>query len=1055
MPYSVLEVPATPLLAYKPIRFPVDVLLALPELNRELPRTDRYTPKTGLFNLPAAINEILGMPGWSQAMRIMRPHIWAPGWNRNELNQFLTMPFGTKDRWLSESALAELDTDFRTKSPFQRLFVQRAAVRKTRYAICHYTGADRDLSSYLPFSDMLQNSRLARTIQNLGSSAQVFLSSIARLLASRLAATETRLLIFEVSRRNEGVVEEWAKRIVRQRGPAVLVVSGSERRSIDAYFTHMYAGIIHNQPLRIAAQPRESDRVSVFLSLAREADSLLSFDPLKNQLLTRVRRLSAAQASLYRQLSIEPEDNDLVKSWQQYLHRTDVPKLTWHVAKAANQVVAIGSGITSLQRDLDFSHETGGVYPLVDIEDKLPELEIEASSLYPALQSQLTEDAIKAAQRAPRVLNANFADPSTRHVHTEREGLVAGRQYDFLVDVGPRWSEIASLVSGHADFPEKALPPSDAGFLVKVVATSDQFTPGLAWAWIWVPTKTGRSFAFYPKKNRSDATSLARGHRAKKPGPVAIKFTAPGFPDQSTEIVLRAEARLCLFYEGNLLQSAVIRVGVVRAGREAVLNEPNEVVVDFSLSNSLQDVEINYGRRNLQSDSKGNTRGYPVQVNFTLNENGRGDHRIIVTGRPETELPPAGWAQYKPVAAGPILKVARDALVHCFFLRDENGVLQNESALDDHNVKSYDQFRFDLRELAMVGKDLYNLVVGQIRSEDGQAAVDWTRRLAKALDETSVIQVARTGPAEYVLPWALVYDLPMPGPNFEFCKIVKEEWLQPIQMGPDDRRACLHRNEPWHQENIFCPYSFWGLKHIVEQPPSQIAERNGRWEPVDAVKCFATSQDINFAVAVTRDSNLNLRLVDLHLDDLNALKNVIVRPPSPADDVEKARKAFEAPNIVYFLCHGEMDMAGGVSQPYLGIGPRDGNVDHKIFPQMIQDWARSTKIPNLADWSNRRPLVFVNGCGTFAVTPDQMLTFIAGFSFARASGIIGTEVSVQLRVASEVAKSLLEKLCSGVEAGTAMRRMRWELASKRNLLGLAYTLYGMADLRAGSGTSTH
>jgi len=77
-----------------------------------------------------------------------------------------------------------------------------------------------------------------------------------------------------------------------------------------------------------------------------------------------------------------------------------------------------------------------------------------------------------------------------------------------------------------------------------------------------------------------------------------------------------------------------------------------------------------------------------------------------------------------------------------------------------------------------------------------------------------------------------------------------------------------------------------------------------------------------------------------------------------------------------------------------------------------------------------------------------MLSFVSGFSYARASGMIGTEVSIQLPVAIEVATSLFNRLCRGIPAGVAMREMRWELVNKGSLVGLAYTLYAMADLRA-------
>jgi hypothetical protein len=290
----------------------------------------------------------------------------------------------------------------------------------------------------------------------------------------------------------------------------------------------------------------------------------------------------------------------------------------------------------------------------------------------------------------------------------------------------------------------------------------------------------------------------------------------------------------------------------------------------------------------------------------------------------------------------------------------------------------------------------------------------------------------------------------MDGSKYPFCRIVGEEWAKPsgIRTISQPRRVCPYAAETWHRENIVCPYGFWGLKHIIEQPPSQLAKQNGSWELVDAENQFAKESQIDLAIAVTRDTALNLGQVNAHLSKLTSINRIRVTPSSPADDIDKARTAFQLPNIVYFLCHGATEMVGGTNQPFLGIGLRDGNAEHMIFPDTIQSWAQSDQQPNLSGWSTRRPLVFVNGCHTFALSPDQMLSFVSGFSYARASGVLGTEVSIKLDVAAEIAQILFSKLSLGMEMGVAIREMRWELANKGNLIGLAYTLYGMADLHA-------
>lgn len=130
----------------------------------------------------------------------------------------------------------------------------------------------------------------------------------------------------------------------------------------------------------------------------------------------------------------------------------------------------------------------------------------------------------------------------------------------------------------------------------------------------------------------------------------------------------------------------------------------------------------------------------------------------------------------------------------------------------------------------------------------------------------------------------------------------------------------------------------------------------------------------------------------------------------------------------------------------LGVGPRDGSATHRIFARTVHGWSTDPAPPNLSAWEEHRPIVFINGCQTTALSPEQMLSFVSEFNFARASGVIGSEVSVQVPVAIEAASILLRKLVNGVPAGVAIREMRWELANKGNLLGLAYSLYALADL---------
>jgi hypothetical protein len=413
---------------------------------------------------------------------------------------------------------------------------------------------------------------------------------------------------------------------------------------------------------------------------------------------------------------------------------------------------------------------------------------------------------------------------------------------------------------------------------------------------------------------------------------------------------------------------------------------------------------------------------------------------------PDGQLVP-GFTPYNPGAAAGALAEARQKLHNCFWARAGDGTLRpDQYGLDDHNGKSRADFKSDLYDLAVLGNALFNQVTGQVNTGDANiSAASWTRRLRRALADAAVIQVARTVSAEYVFPWALVYEYPMPGPRYRDCTILDEEWnANGRRQTAELRTRCRYSDESWHLENVYCPYGFWGLKHIVEQPPSILERADGRWRLRNVQSTIVIGQNVDIAVGVTRDANVDSAGLGEHLSQLGQIQSLRFVPPSPADEITAVRTSLVSPQVVYFLCHGEVDAQG---RPYLGIGPRDNAITHQIYPATVQDWATTLANPNLSAWEGQHPLVFINGCHTCNLKPDEMLNFVTAFSLAEASGVIGTEVSIELAVATEVGQSMLTLIAQGVPAGEALYRVRWDLVNKGNLIGLAYTLYGMADLR--------
>jgi hypothetical protein len=316
-----------------------------------------------------------------------------------------------------------------------------------------------------------------------------------------------------------------------------------------------------------------------------------------------------------------------------------------------------------------------------------------------------------------------------------------------------------------------------------------------------------------------------------------------------------------------------------------------------------------------------------------------------------------------------------------------------------------------------------------------------------------VIQVTRieSAPIQYAFPWGLLYEYPLPGPleRWYWCDVLREWSKDGLRDGPIGS-ACPFKDQPWHAEDVLCPYGFWGLKHVIEQPLAP-AMHLGGVAPRNVVKKISVPREINLSIGWTRDRALDLSHIDAHVQRLSRIRGMRLAepPPNPADDCDTVRALLSVPNLVYFICHCEKDPAE--NQPYLYVGPRDRNSIRKIYVNTITNWARTT----LGEWTRLTPLVFINGCHTGDLEPGEVLNFISAFGLAGAAGVIGTEVSVQLRVATEVAEWLFEKIVAseGGKVGQVMREIRWKLANKGNLLGLCYTAYGLADLRFVHGAS--
>ncbi len=649
-------------------------------------------------------------------------------------------------------------------------------------------------------------------------------------------------------------------------------------------------------------------------------------------------------------------------------------------------------------------------------------------------------------QPEERLLNASFAEADGADQPADT-ALTAGGAYDLLVDVGPRREDTLVTFTPQAFFPFKALDPELDGYLIDVVFVSDDFTPATVTTQMWVPRLSGTSRPIVDGKLQS-------------PGPVALRLTAPAADPEAADGIRRAYGRLNLYYENNLLQSALVNAAVSAQPGAALAEDARlRVDVDFVLTATYAELQA-LKTRQVHFVAEGDPGEHPVRLSLMMNSNGNGGHRIVVKARQDGQgtRDLVGHTPYDPQAVGMILQNARDALFDCYFERDESGIVTDTQrdgppAFNDKNGKSLAQFKRDLGTLAIQGSALFSLAFDHVKTEgSGLTSATWQRELLKTLRESAIIQITRVSSANYVFPWSLVYEYPLitaERNEWRVCQIVNEEWAQDgtrQQPAGETHKRCKYHDESWHKKNVICPYGFWGLKHIIEEPQS--IQDSPTVADVGRRVYFADKLDL--AVSITEDPAL-VNKIATHLGNMARLPDIRFVTPQPATGWKSLRPNLKAPEIVYFLCHGEADETNALDSAYLSIGARDDDPDHRIYAVgTLGAWIRDlVDGPDTDAWAHQRPLVFINGCHTNGLRPGHIVSFASAFASLGACGVLGTEVRVPVSVATEVAESFFSKIAppQQMTVGDALRQLRWELANKGNVLGLAYSLYGLADLR--------
>ena len=145
--------------------------------------------------------------------------------------------------------------------------------------------------------------------------------------------------------------------------------------------------------------------------------------------------------------------------------------------------------------------------------------------------------------------------------------------------------------------------------------------------------------------------------------------------------------------------------------------------------------------------------------------------------------------------------------------------------------------------------------------------------------------------------------------------------------------------------------------------------------------------------------------------------------------------------VLHLACH--CDTTGSPNKHFLALGGLYGNVTLGDLKEQLMAEAGKR-----ADATGKRPMVFLNACGTDVpqlADRSSFTTFLLKRGFR---GVLGTVCDIYDSVAAHFAVVFFEALLNGMTVGEAMYEARWHLMDKHgNPMGLFYTFHGNVDLQ--------
>jgi len=481
-------------------------------------------------------------------------------------------------------------------------------------------------------------------------------------------------------------------------------------------------------------------------------------------------------------------------------------------------------------------------------------------------------------------------------------------------------------------------------------------------------------------------------------------------PDGSGVYRLRCN----IYCEQVLVQSHLVRVEVSTHGArlpsvQGLSGAALQTVVDYTLSASLRPE----GLAALASH----------RLSLMLNDNGDGTHGFRFFGaeqgaafKQDAALPGQELQTHIDKARGALRRVAWGDTTPWI----NQPYLYTTSASDR-------KFRDDLVLLAKSGYRFYVDLANRLAGGGNPAERRRARKELEALMlKPGLVQLASKVSARHIVPLALFYDYPLdttlPVDAYCLCPDLERNLATgvPLEGTSCFQGACSSRGK----DRVVCPSGFWGYRHQVGLPASV-------GEEADFAAAIACDGPPQLCMAVSTDPAFQRRAE--HEKRLQALVPGLGWHYAQSREEALTLMKRERAHLMYFYCHGGLHE--GV--PYIQVGgPQERGITKDLLVNKDIFWQ-----------SQPRPLIFINGCHTTALEPEQAYDLVTGFvDMANAAGVIGTEITIFEPLAVSFAEECLAHFLKGVPIGEAVRRARLRLLRDRNPLGLVYIPFVVASL---------